>query len=338
MTLPFDLSGSTVTVFGGSGFLGRHLVQHLARRGAVIAVAVRRPERAGFLRPLGDVGQIVPVYADVTDEDSIKAAVENADAVINLVGILFESKKRSFDAVHRQAAGAVAEAAARAGAKRLVHVSALGAAKNSESEYARTKARGEEAVQRAFPEATVMRPSIVFGPEDNFFNLFAAIARLSPVVPVMGAGPVINRAPGKWPELDLFGRGGPRFQPVYVGDVAEAIARALDSEAAAGKRYDLGGPRVYTMKEIVELVLHETGRRRFLMPLPFPLLNFEAALLEFLGLKIITRDQVKLLKKDNVVPRRSLTLADLGVSPHAAEIILPTYLARYRRSGRPQAI
>lgn len=333
MTLPFDLRESTVTVFGGSGFVGRHLVQHLARAGAVIAVAVRRPERAGFLRPLGDVGQIVPVFADVTDESSVAAAVKGADAVINLVGILFESKKHSFDAVHHRAAGGIAEAAKRAGARRLVHVSALGAAKNSDSEYARSKARGEEAVQRAYREATVMRPSIVFGPEDNFFNLFAMLARLSPVLPVMGAAPELVRTPGKLPALNLFGRGGPRFQPVYVGDVAEAITRALESEDAPGKRYDLGGPRVYSMKEVMELVLRETGRRRLLVPWPFPLLNMQAAMCELLRLPIITRDQVRLLKRDNVVPRKSLTLADLGIAPATAEIILPTYLSRYRRGG-----
>lgn len=333
MTIPFDLSGSTVTVFGGSGFLGRHLVQHLARRGAVITVAVRRPDRAQFLRSSGDVGQIVPVAADVTDEAEVRAAAANADAVVNLVGILFPSKKCSFEAIHCEAAGRIAEAAKRAGAKRLVHVSALGVAKNSDSEYARTKARGEDAVVKAFPEATIVRPSVIFGPEDNFFNLFAAIARLSPVLPVMGASPELVRTPGALPKLELFGRGGPRLQPVYVGDVAEAIAVALESEHAQGKRYDLGGPRVYTMKEIVELVLRETGRSCLLVPAPFAFLEIKAAALELLGLRIITRDQVRLLRRDNVVPRKSLGFADLGITPATAEIILPTYLARYRRGG-----
>jgi len=333
MTLPFKLQGSEVTVFGGSGFVGRHLVQRLAAAGAVIKVAVRHPERAGFLRPLGEAGRIVPVRADITSEADVAAAVKGVAAVVNLVGILFETRKRSFDDVHHKAAGALAAAAKSAGAARFVQVSALGAAKNSDSRYARTKALGEEAVLRAFPEATVLRPSIVFGPEDNFFNLFAAIARLSPVVPVLGAAPRLVFAPGKLPALEPFGDGGPRFQPVYVGDVADAIVRALELPGAQGKRYELGGPRVYRMKEIVELVLRETGRRRLLVPAPFPLLAFEAAVLELLRIKLLTRDQVRLLKRDNVVSRRAPGLSDLGIAPATVEIILPAYLGRFRRAG-----
>jgi uncharacterized protein YbjT (DUF2867 family) len=332
MSLPFELAGSAVTIFGGSGFLGRHLVQRLAASGCVLKIAVRHPDRALFLKPLGDVGQIVPVAADVTDEASVASAVKGASAVVNLVGILFESKRHSFEAVHHQGARLIAEAAKRAGAIRLVHVSALGAAKSSDSRYARTKALGEEAVLAAFPEATILRPSVVFGPEDNFFNLFASIARALPVFPVLGASPQF--VPGPPPKLKLLGKGGPKLQPVYVGDVASAVVRALESPEAQGKRYDLGGPRVYSMKEIAELVLAETGRRRFLIPLPFPLLEIEAAVLEFLGLKLITRDQVRLLRRDNVVGRRALGLADLGIAPATAEIMLPTYLARFRRAGR----
>jgi NADH dehydrogenase len=330
---PFTLAGSRVTVFGGSGFLGRHLVQRLAAAGAVITVAVRHPDRALFLKPLGDAGQIVPVRADVLNAADIAAAVKGARAVVNLVGILVESRKRSFDAVHREAAGAIAQAAKDAGALRLVHVSALGANKSSPAAYARTKALGEEAVLRAYPEATILRPSIIFGPEDNFFNLFAAIARLSPVVPVLGASPRLVAAPGRLPALVWFGKGGPRLQPVFVGDVAAAIVRALELPEAEGKRYELGGPRVYSMKEIVELVLRETGRKRLMIPLPLPLLEFEAAVLEFFRLKLLTRDQVRLLRRDNVVPRRALGLADLGIAPATAEIMLPAYLGRFRRPG-----
>ncbi|HLF59047.1 MAG TPA: complex I NDUFA9 subunit family protein [Alphaproteobacteria bacterium] len=332
MALPFTLAGSQVTVFGGSGFIGRHLVQRLAAAGAVIKVAVRHPDRALFLKPLGDVGQIVPVRADILNAADIEAAVKGASAVVNLVGILFESKKRSFDAVHHKAAGAVAAAAKDAGALRLVHVSALGANKSSPARYARTKALGEDAVLRAYPQATIMRPSIVFGPEDNFFNLFAMLARLSPVLPVMGASPRLVFAPGKLPVLNWFGKGGPRFQPVYVGDVASAIVQALDRPEAQGKRYELGGPRTYTMKEIVELVLRETGRKRLLIPAPFPLLSVEAAIFEFFRLKLLTRDQLRLLQRDNVVSRRASGLADLGIAPTTVEIMLPTYLGRFRRA------
>ena len=333
MTIPFKLAGSQITVFGGSGFVGRHLVRRLADAGAIVTVAVRHPDAANYLKPMGDVGQIVPVRADVVRERDIAAALQGSDACVNLVGILFETKTHGFDAVHNKAAGAVAAAAKAAGCLRLVHVSALGAAKNSESLYARTKALGEEAVLRAFPEATILRPSVVFGPEDNFFNLLAAIARLSPVVPVMGASPRLIRVSGQLPRIEFFGKGGPRFQPVYVGDVAAAIVRALDMPEAKGKRYELGGPRPYTMKEIVELVLRQTGRKRFLVPAPLPLLDVKAAVLEFLGLKLITRDQVRLLKRDNVVSRRALGLADLGIAPATPEIMLPTYLCRFRPAG-----
>lgn len=331
MALPFRLAGSQVTVFGGSGFVGRHLVRRLAASGCVVKVAVRDPDRAQFLKPLGDVGQIVPLRIDVTNETQIAAAVSGAQAVVNLVGILFEKGKYSFDAIHHHAAGAIAEAAKRAGVLRLVHVSALGTAKNSESRYARTKALGEESVLRAFPEATIFRPSVIFGPEDGFFNLLAAIARISPIVPVMGASPQLLFREGALPEFKPFGKGGPRFQPVYVGDVAEAIVRALDSPESQGKRYELGGPRVYTMLDIVQLVLRQTGRKRLLLPAPLWVLGIEAALLELVGLKLLTRDQVRLLRRDNVVSRRALTLSDLRITPATAEIMLPTYLSRFQR-------
>jgi NADH dehydrogenase len=334
VTEPLRLNGSQVVVFGGSGFVGRHLVRRLAAAGALVRIAVRDPLAAADLKPQGDVGQIVPIRADITDAGDIAAAVEGTAAVVNLVGILAEKGRQTFEAVHHKAAGEVAAAAAAAGARRLVHVSALGANKGSDSAYARTKALGEEAVLSAFPEATILRPSVVFGPEDNFFNLFAAVARLSPVLPVFGATPTLVTAPGKLPKLKLFGKGGPKFQPVYVGDVAEAILRALESREAAGKRYELGGPRVYSFKELMELLLREIGRRRILVPVPLPILAIDAAVLEFLRLDLITRDQVRLLARDNVVNRRALTFADLGLQPKTIEIILPTYLDRFRRRGR----
>jgi NADH dehydrogenase len=334
VTEPLRLKGSQVAVFGGSGFIGRHLVRRLAAAGAVVRIAVRDPVAAADLKPQGDVGQIVPIRADVTEPADIAAAVAGTAAVVNLVGILAEKGRQTFEAVHHKAAGEVAAAAAAAGVKRLVHVSALGANKTSDSDYSRTKALGEEAVLKAFPEATILRPSVVFGPEDHFFNLFAAVARLSPVLPVFGAAPKLVFAPGKLPKLKLFGKGGPKFQPVYVGDIAEAILRVLESREAAGKRYELGGPRVYSFKDLMDLLLAEIGRRRILVPVPLPVLAVEAAVLELLRLDIITRDQVRLLARDNVVNRRALSFADLGLQPKTVEIILPTYLDRFRRRLR----
>lgn len=331
MTSPIKLAGSEVVVFGGSGFVGRHLVQRLAAAGALIRVAVRHPQTAQFLKPLGDVGQVVPIRADIADDDEVAAAVADTAAAVNLVGILFESGRATFEEVHHQGAKRVARAAAAAGVERLVHVSAIGASKASDAAYARTKAAGENAVLKAFPAATIVRPSIVFGPEDNFFNLFAALARLSPVLPVFGAAPALTRAPGRLPGLAPLGRGGPRFQPVYVGDVAEAIVKILEDPGTEGKRYELGGPRVYSFKELMDLVLTVVGRRRLLVPVPFPVLDVEAAIMEFLRLKLITRDQVRLLRRDNVVGKGALTFADLDITPKTAEIILPTYLGRYRR-------
>lgn len=331
MTSPVKLAGSEVVVFGGSGFVGRHLVQRLATAGALVRVAVRNPHGAAFLKPLGDVGQVVPVAADITDDDEVAAAVAGTAAVVNLVGILFESGRYTFEEVHHQGAKRIARAAAAAGVRRLVHVSAIGASKTSDSDYARTKAAGEAAVLKAFPQATVVRPSIIFGPEDNFFNLFAAVARLSPVVPVFGCAPEVARTTGRLPRVEFFGRGGPRFQPVYVGDVAEAIVKILEDPGTEGKRYELGGPKVYSFKELMDLLLALVGRRRLLVPVPFLILDIDAAIMEFLRLRLITRDQVRLLRRDNVVSKGALTLADLGIAPKTPEIILPTYLDRFRR-------
>jgi NADH dehydrogenase len=304
-----------VTVFGGSGFIGRHLVGRLAKQDWIVRVAVRRPSQAGFLRPLGEVGQITPLRAPIQDPIAVEAAVEGADAAINLVGILYERGKQTFAGVHAVGAQTVAEAAAGAGVEHLVQVSAIGADLHAAADYARSKAAGEAAVKTAFPSATIVRPSIVFGPEDNFFNRFAVMARLSPALPLIGGGST-------------------RFEPVYVGDVAQAIAKCVSDPACAGKTYELGGPRVYTFKELLQLLLREIRRRRLLVPWPFALAEAQARFLELLPVPPLTRDQVRMLRRDNVVSEGALTLADLGIQPTAAEVILPTYLDRYRPGGR----
>ncbi len=319
-----------VTVFGGSGFIGRHLVRRLAADGWVVRVAVRDPVAAEFLKPMGDVGQVVPVRADITDPALVRAAVHGAHAVVNLVGILFERGRRSFDGIHRQGAATVAAAAKAAGVARLVHLSALGADKASASAYARSKAAGEEAVSAAFPGATILRPSVVFGPEDDFVNRFARLAVLSPVLPVYTTGAYrLTCGPGG-PSLDLFGPGGPVFQPVWVGDVAAAIVKAIGEPAAVGRVYELGGAQRYSLKEILELILAETGRHNLLVPLPFWVAGLQAAFLGLLPRPPLTRDQVRLLRSDNVVRGGKPGLADLGITPTAAAAILPTYLGRYR--------
>jgi NADH dehydrogenase len=309
------MAARVITVFGGSGFIGRHLVQRLARRGWLIRVAVRHPDSAQFLKPLGDVGQITPVAASLTHEGSVAAAVTGADAVVNLVGILYERGKQRFDAVHAEGARRVAVAARAAGATRLVQMSAIGADPASPAEYGRSKAAGERAAAAGFPGATIVRPSIVFGPEDGFFNRFAAMARLSPVLPLVGGGRT-------------------RFQPVYVGDVADAMAQMVDDPVHQGRIYELGGPRVYSFKELLELTLAVIHRKRLLLPLPFWAASLQATFLELLPVPPLTRDQVRLLERDNVVAPGALGLAEFGIAPTAAELIIPTYLDVYRPGGR----
>jgi uncharacterized protein YbjT (DUF2867 family) len=325
-----------VTIFGGSGFLGRHLVRRLAARGDILRIAVRDPAGATFLKPMGDVGQIVPMKVDVRDPRAVRAAVEHADAVVNLVGILFERGRRTFASLHVQAPAEIAQAARAAGVKRLVHVSALGADAGSPALYARTKRLGEQQAAAAFPEATIVRPSVVFGPEDGFFNRFAMLARFLPALPVFGAIPRLERRPEGGARINLLGDGGVRFQPVYVGDVAEAITRMLGDPATKGRTYELGGPRVYSFKQLMELVLAETGRKRWLVPVPLGLAEIQASLLSLLPLPtpLLTRDQVLLMRRDNVVSPGAAGLQDLGIAPTAAEMILPTYLDIYRRGGR----
>ena len=309
------MANKVVTLFGGAGFIGRHLVRRLTRQGFIVRVATRHPDRAQFLRPLGDVGQVVPLAASVTHAASVRAAVAGASHVVNLVGILYEKGAASFEAVHHAGARAVAEAATAAGVERLVQVSAIGADTTSSSAYARSKAEGEAAARAAFPSVTILRPSIVFGPEDDFFNRFAVMARLSPVLPLVGGG-------------------HSKFQPVYVGDVAEAIERGLTDPATQGKTYELGGPRVYSFRELMELLLKEIHRHRPLVTLPTGIARLQARFLEFLPKPPLTRDQLRLLESDNVVGAGALTLADLGITAQAVEAILPTYLDRYRPGGR----
>jgi len=317
MTLQAN-NDTLITIFGGSGFLGRHLVRALARRHYRIRVAVRRPDLAGHLQPLGRVGQIHAVQANVRHAGSVDAATRDADVVINLVGILFERGRQRFDTVQAFGAEQVALAAANHGA-RMVHVSAIGADENSTAEYGRSKAEGERAVRAATPEAVIVRPSIMFGPEDDFFNKFAAMARLLPALPLIGGG-------------------GTRFQPVFVGDVAEAICRAVDGLARAGSIYEAGGPEVRSFGELIEYVLAVTERKRLLVPLPFPIAKLQATFLQWLPKPLLTPDQVELLKTDNVVSdaaeREGRTLHGLGIAPVAMELVVPSYLWRFRKTGQ----
>jgi uncharacterized protein YbjT (DUF2867 family) len=310
-----------VTVFGGSGFVGRNVVRALAKRDYRIRVAVRRPELSGYLQPLGRVGQIHAVQANLRYPASVEAAMRDADVAINLVGILAKSGAQTFDAVQTRGAETVAKAAAAAGA-RMVHVSAIGADEKSTSHYARAKAAGETAVLAALPSAVIMRPSVVFGPEDQFTNRFAALARLMPALPLIGGGTT-------------------KMQPVYVGDVATAIADAVDGKAKAGATYELGGPEVLTFREIIELILEITDRKRVLVPLPFGLAKLQSIVLQFApGAMKLTPDQVELLRTDNAVSDAAkaagLTLEGLGVTPDSVEGVAPQYLWRFRPAGQFQ--
>jgi uncharacterized protein YbjT (DUF2867 family) len=307
-----------VTVFGGSGFLGRHVVRALAKKYFRIRVAVRRPDLAGHLQPLGRVGQIHAVQANLRDPSSVAAAVRGASIVINLVGILFERGKQRFEAVQTIGAETVARAAAAQGA-RMIHVSAIGADEHSASHYARSKAEGEKLVRAATPEAAIFRPSVLFGPDDDFFNKFASFARFLPALPLVGGGHT-------------------RFQPVFAGDVAAAITKAAVGEAKPGTTYELGGPEVFTFKQLMEYVLATTERDRLLLPLPFWAARMQATFLQLLPKPPLTPDQVELLRANNVVSEAAehegRTLAGLGIEPEALEVIVPTYLWRFRRTGQ----
>lgn len=308
-----------VVVFGGSGFLGRYAVRALARDGWRVRVAMRRPHLVPELRVMGDVGQIELLQANIRYPASIASALAGADTVVNLVGVLHEAGPQSFEALQAKGAKAIAHAAAELGITRLVQISAIGADASSPSTYARTKAAGEAAVRAAVPTATVLRPSIVFAEEDQFFNRFAAMAATSPVLPLIGGGAT-------------------RFQPVYAGDVGAAIAKALADPATQGRTFELGGPGVYTFKALMDLILKETGLKRMLLPVPFEIAGLIGAVGELATLVGIapplTRDQVTLLKADNVVASGAEGLAALGIAPTSVESIVPTYLWKYRAGGQ----
>ena len=308
-----------VTIFGGSGFIGRHLVRSFAAAGWRVRVAVRDTRKASFLKPAGDLGQISLLPTAISDETSVAAAVAGADAVINLVGILYQRGARSFQAVHVDGAARVARAATAAGVTHFVHLSALGAWAASPSIYARSKAAGEAAVTEAFPAATIVRPSVVFGPEDGFFNLFGTLAQVSPILPFFTD--IVPHADGG---------GGPKFQPVYVGDVAAAIMGAVTVPGHAGETYELGGPRVYDMRGIMEIVNRETMRNRWICGLPFFVAEIQAVFLQFLPRPLLTPDQVKLLRVGNVLDGAAPGLAAFGIAPTAVEGIVGNYLKRFR--------
>jgi uncharacterized protein YbjT (DUF2867 family) len=307
-----------VTVFGGSGFVGRHIVRALAKRGYLVRVACRRPDLAGHLQPLGNVGQIQPIQANLRYRWSIERALEGADYAINCVGILHEGGRQRFSSVQSFGAQAIAEVC-RANGISMTQISAIGADAQSQSEYARTKAAGVAAVLDAVPDAVILRPSIIFGPEDSFFNRFAEMARFSPVLPLIGGGTT-------------------KFQPVYVGDVAEVAARAADGKIAGGTSYDLGGPEVLTFRECMETMLEVIERKRWLVSVPWPVARLQASILEMLPNPLLTSDQLKQLAADNVVSEAAIrdgrTLQGLGIRPQSLEAILPTYLWRFRRTGQ----
>jgi uncharacterized protein YbjT (DUF2867 family) len=301
-------------VLGGSGFIGRYVVKRLAARGDVVPVGCRNAEAAKFLRTMGDVGQVEPLNVAIDDAMVLPAFLAGSSALIDCVGILRERGSQTFERVHHSGPAVLARIARDAGVDRFVHISAIGADPRSASAYARTKAAGETAVRDAFPTVTILRPSVVFGPEDQFFNRFAAMAMISPVLPLIGGGET-------------------RFQPVYVGDVADAVVRCLDDPGTAGRTYELGGPKVYTFRQILELLLREIRRKRWFIDLPFGVAELQAKLMSVLPNPPLTPDQVELLKRDNVVSPGALTLSTLDIAPTAVEAVLSTYLDRFRRGG-----
>ncbi|MGE5267518.1 MAG: complex I NDUFA9 subunit family protein [Deltaproteobacteria bacterium] len=315
-------SSGLVTIFGGSGFVGRHTVRALARNGWRIRSATRRPDLAGYLQPMGVVGQIHAVQSNLRYPQSVAEAVVGAEVVINAVGVLAPTGRQSFEKIHDEGARVVAKAAKAAGARSLIHISAIGADARSNSKYARSKAEGERAVLEEFPEAVILRPSIVFGPEDEFFNRFAAMARVSPFLPLIGGGHT-------------------KFQPVYVGDVAAAVKASIDGRATPGTIYELGGPEILTFRQLLDRTQAYAGRKRFYLPLPFWAAKLQALLTSPLpnSIRPVTLDQIRLLQKDNVVSKKAIddgrTLAGLGIThPHSIASIVPEYLERFNPKGQ----
>jgi uncharacterized protein YbjT (DUF2867 family) len=301
------------TVFGGSGFIGRYVVKRLAQQGYIVRVPSRDPEGALFLKPMGMVGQVVPLYASVTNEATVHRAVEGAEVVVNLVGVLTEGRSASFQAIHTEGAERIARLSAAAGVGRLIQISAIGADPASPSRYASTKGKAEQAVLAAFPGAVILRPSLVFGLEDKFFNRFAALARLAPFMPVIA--------------------GDTKMQPVFVSDVADAVIAALGSSESQGKIFEIGGPRVWTFREILAFILKTTQRHRRLVDVPMGIARLQAAVLQHVPGKPLTPDQLLMLAKDNVVAPGALGLSDLGIVPTPAELVVPAYLSRYQPGG-----
>lgn len=301
-----------VTLFGGSGFIGSYAASALAAAGFRVQIVSRNPEKAGWVKTASAAGQVVLRQGNIRSQHSIEECVKGSDIVVNCVGLLAESGRQTFSAIHAQAAERIAQAAAAAEVGQLIHISALGVDKAKRSKYARTKLNGEQAVQSAFPAATILRPSVVFGPEDDFFNLFAKLASWSPVLPLIGGGRT-------------------RFQPVYVGDVAAAVVAVAKSASARGKIFQLGGPKTYSMREIMELVMRSTNRQRMLVNMPFSLAMVEAGLLQCLPNAPLTVDQVKLLQYDNVVEPGQPGFKELDIRPRSVESVVPAYLARYRK-------
>lgn len=304
-----------ITVVGASGFIGRYVVKRLAAEGAVICACSRHARDAGYLRPMGDVGQVATFDVDINDERALAAVVAGSDAVVNTVGILFERGKQTFNSIHHQGPARLARLAKAAGVAHFVHISAISADPAAPASYSRSKAAGEEAVRAAFPSAVILRPSLVFGPEDAFFNRFAAMARYLPALPLIGGGET-------------------KFQPVYVSDIAAAVAAVLSRADAEGGTYELAGPVVFNLRQLFALLLHVIGRKRLLWSVPFGLASFEAFFLELLPKPPLTRDQVRLLKRDAVARLGMPGLAELGITPQTLELVLPSYLDRYRRPGR----
>ncbi|HEY2068449.1 MAG TPA: complex I NDUFA9 subunit family protein [Rhizomicrobium sp.] len=304
-----------VTIFGGSGLLGRYAVRAFADDGWRIKVGVRHPNLAQYLPPMGHVGQVLVRHSDARDADDVAAAIKGADVVVNLVGILNPGGGQNYEAVHIEAPRTIARAAREAGVTTLIHVSTMNISPDSTSAYARSKAEGEIALREEFPDATLIKPSLVFGPEDKFFNKFAGLARILPFLPLIGGGHT-------------------KFQPVFAGDVAQAILNCANDPTTRGKSYELGGPAVVSVKDILTLILRDTYRSRPLIPVPFWLAKLKAVFLQFLPGKLLTPDQVEFLKTDNIVQPGALTFADLGIVPDSMDAVLPSYLWRFRPLGQ----
>jgi uncharacterized protein YbjT (DUF2867 family) len=314
------MDNALVSVFGASGFVGRHVVRALASHGWRIRAVCRRPNLANYLQPAGHVGQIQLFRGNVNEDDDVTRALEGATAAVNLAGVLYGHGEQSLEAVNAIAPQRIGRAARKAGLSAVVHISAIGADSNAASSYAQAKGRGEKNLREEFSEAVILRPSLTFGPEDRFFNKFAWLARVSPALPLIGGGHT-------------------QFQPVYAADIGAAIIRGLEDEATRGKTYELGGPAIYSFRELLQFILHETGRKRLLVPWPYFLATMNAFFLQMPSLilpfePLLTMDQVCLLRTDNIVSEGALTFADLGISPNSVEAIVPDYLWRFRAKGQ----